>query len=355
MTNTIKTALILSGLALHCGIAEARYYPATEAQCTALDIREDFPMKQRNQDHISWCYAYTGADFLQFQFRLPEQVSTADMAISYNQYWLPRIIDRIGELTLEDDEKHVTRIDPPQTGFEKWALQKTIREGYCPERVFPSETWIKQHANGTVEKVGLQAAVREILYLVQQAQAKNVSHPKELPFSYIFEGFGVDDFYTLVNTSTPRTFLNNLRETVCEKHRKPLPEYEYKVRMHIKGLNTFNRIHRILDTRYPVTVDFFSEVLENLDQYSHRLGSMHTVLIMGRRWNKTEQECEYLMRDTYSEDCNQYDKRIDCDRGNLWMPESRLYRAMTSLVYFDPDTHQSNFVSSLSEDASHKD
>jgi hypothetical protein len=37
------------------------------------------------------------------------------------------------------------------------------------------------------------------------------------------------------------------------------------------------------------------------------------------------------------------------------MPESRLYRAMTSLVYFDPDTHQSNFVSSLSEDASHKD
>jgi hypothetical protein len=84
-----------------------------------------------------------------------------------------------------------------------------------------------------------------------------------------------------------------------------------------------------------MAIDFFSGIFDDYSHYKRKLDDLHTVHLYGRKFDPGTQECVYLMKNSYGEDCSRYDPRIQCERGYLWFPENRLYPTLTSVLSMD--------------------
>ena len=120
------------------------YSPTPEKDCSDLDLRNDILGTVRDQGKISWCYAFTASDMLAYTFDKTERISAADIALNYNESLIGRIMDVF-----------TSNGNPHETGFNKVALDKAMKDGYCPESVFPSEQWTKV-SNGTEEVLPIE-------------------------------------------------------------------------------------------------------------------------------------------------------------------------------------------------------
>ena len=280
----------------------------------------------RNQGDISWCYAHTAADYLQFYHRIPVQISAADIAVNYNHRRWPRFLRWLRGTVV------------PETGFIRSAISDISDVGYCPEEFFSSETWVKRIMTGkdagkTID-VPLGTAVEEIVSLVKHISNGFYLIPTDLPFVYEFKGLSHQQFYDAVFLNPSGSVLDELRTAACDAHRLPFPKTTPAMVMGLNGGDTFDQIHEVLNQHLPMSIDYFYGVLENVDQYSHSFTELHTSLLMGQRFNSETQECQYLIKNSYGTDCSSYDHRHQCEAGYIWVGESALGAAMTSYVFF---------------------
>jgi hypothetical protein len=281
----------------------------------------------RDQGGISWCYAHASADYLQFYNRIPVQISAADIAVNYNLRRWPRFL------------RWIMRNVVPETGFARSAIWDISQVGYCPEEYFPSETWTKRIMTGKHEgetvQVPIGKAVEEIVAMVEQIKKGFYLIPADIPFVYEFKGINHQEFYEAVFKESTATVLDEIRSAACDAHRKPFPKTIADIGMGFKGKKAFQRINKILDQHQPLTVDFFYGFLENIDHYKIRVSQLHTTLLMGRRFDSVQNECRYLIKNSYGSDCSAYDRRHQCENGYVWVSENSLYDAMTSYVYIE--------------------
>jgi hypothetical protein len=96
-------------------------------------------------------------------FKTSERISAADVAIGYNSTKAGRLV-RWFNINLASRNNPVIKHVAHETGFNKISLEKAMKEGWCPERVFPSESWTKmtRTPSGWVEsQVDLEPAMIE--------------------------------------------------------------------------------------------------------------------------------------------------------------------------------------------------
>jgi hypothetical protein len=91
-----------------------------------LDLRNENQGQVRDQQQVSWCYAFTAAD----------------IAIGYNQTKAGLFVRWLDLNVLHRKDPITSRV-AHQNGFNKLALIKAMKDGFCPERIFPSESWTK--------------------------------------------------------------------------------------------------------------------------------------------------------------------------------------------------------------------
>ncbi|MBU6154529.1 MAG: hypothetical protein KGP28_09535 [Bdellovibrionales bacterium] len=303
------------------------YLPTPESACSSVDLRSDFILKMRNQRGISWCYAHAAADYLQYTFRLPEPISAADIAINYAGSNLSKIVTFFKKLSSKE-----ARAEPSQTGFIIRAVKGALDSGYCPEWALPSEEWTKVHQNGKREKVELIRAILEIYSLQRDVHSGKYPFPESLPFSYEFEHIDRSGFHSILKQTSRNTILSGIRKNACSAERKPYPLSPIKTCFKLKGKKIYQRINQQLSSGMPISVDFFSGILGNLNGAKRKIDDLHTVLIYGRKYDSEKNECVYLMKNSYGEDCTQYDPKIKCEAGYLWFPESKLHPYLTSTL-----------------------
>ena len=293
------------------------YYPTAEKSCTEIDLRNDTLASVRDQGGISWCYAFTASDMLAYTFDKAERISAADLALNYNNSLIGRIM---------------TGVDPNgtphETGFNKVALSKAMKNGFCPEEVFPSENWIKV-SNGKEEIIPMPQAMKEIADLHKD---RNELTLENLPFHIAFKNVDREKFLELLKTKKLTTFYNNLRHTACADDRQNF-DTRWKVKMAIRNPKIFLRLSEQLELGRIVGLDYDSRILKNYESRGVKLSELHTSSIVGRRWNREHESCEYLIRDSHGVQCTRYDQRYECENGNVWLKESQIYGSMTSLVY----------------------
>ena len=297
------------------------YYPTTEADCSSVDLRKVFPLKMRDQGDIGWCYAHTAADYLQYYFKIPDQISAADVAIRYNNRLWPRFT------------QWITRKNVAETGFVRKAIYDSLSEGYCAEEYFPSETWVRidrdAAGDGAQDRL-LSEAIDDLFALQKNIQQGFFIEASELPYYYRFKELSKEKLFTLLQSTSPNQLLNELRIEACAGHRVSFVEGMDGVSMTFRGPHAFQNINSALGQGMPVAVDFFSKMLNDLDHYHRSLSSLHTTLLLGRRFNSDQQECQYLIKNSHGTDCTPYDSRLECQAGYLWVDESSLYGAMVS-------------------------
>jgi hypothetical protein len=313
-------------------VITSAFAATSQENCTPIDLRNDTLAEVRNQQDVSWCYAFTGADMLGHAFNVSEKISAADIAIGYNETRVGLFV-RWLDLNLLKRKNPLTRLMPHQNGFNKVSLINAMKDGMCPERIFPSESWTKvtRTENGeTQTQVPLAQAMLEISAL---HDIKNSLTSENIPFYYSFKNIDAAGFVQLLQNKKIEKFYSSLREAVCRDDRRPF-EYNWKVRMVFKNPRIFSRISEQLEMGRLVGLDYDSRILKDASNRGFKLSELHTSPLVGRRWNNSEKTCEYLVRNSYGEDCSvRYDQSYDCESGNVWLSESKIYTSMTSIVY----------------------
>lgn len=317
----ITFAFLVLNFASEAALA-ASYYYTPEDRCTPVDFRRTFPLKMRNQNKVSWCFAHAASDYLQYAYQLNEQVSAADVAINYSQSSVGRLMhffQSLGGVRL-----------PAQTGFIKIAVSKIIPQGYCPESALPSDEWNRTDANGTESKKEIRQSIVETLTLRKMVADGEVTSPDELPAYFTFKNIDRDRFFRILKNSSASKLMNNIRLAACRNERKPFGSQYTGSDFQIRGSRIFQNMNASFDEGMPVTIDFFSDVFRNYDHPKKNINDLHTVLVYGRKYNPKSGQCEYMIKDSYGEQCTKYDPKIACEGGYVWLPESKLFRAMTS-------------------------
>ena len=331
--------LFLLGLALPA-FAFA-YTPTSQQNCTPIDLRNETLASVRNQKNVSWCYAFTAADMLAHTFNQTEKISAADIAIGYNRTKIGLFV-RWLDVNLLNRKDPTLRLMPHQTGLNKLALIQSMKDGWCPERVFPSESWTKmlRTKNGWTQlEIPLEQAMLEISAMHDIRKSLTVEN---IPFYYRFKNVDAHAFVQLLQKKKIASIYSSLREAVCRDDRYAF-DYNWKVKMVIKNPKVFNRISEQLENGRLVGLDYDSRILRNSRSRGVKLSELHTSSLVGRRWNQNTSSCEYLIRNSYGDKCeNRYDQSYECESGNLWLSESSIYKTMTSTVYLLSGGHQQN-------------
>ncbi len=308
----------------------SKFITTPEQNCSNVDFREYFDLKMRNQHELSWCFAHAAADYLQYAYQLTEQVSAADIAIQYSETNASKLISFFKKIFNHEYGKL-----PAQTGFIKIALDKITSQGYCPESALPSEEWLKIENNGVEKKVEISKAILEIQSLHQEVILNRIKKTTDLPFIYAFKNIDASIFFETLKSSSPKNLFQSIRKLACLNERKPFSNKPYKSNFQIKGKSFFSKINKSINEKMPVTIDFFSDVLRHSDSPKRSISELHTVLVYGRKFDPSSNQCHYLIKDSYGEQCTKYDPKLNCESGYVWLSERKLYKAATSSLILE--------------------
>lgn len=305
------------------------YSPTSKEDCSPLDLRNYTLNDVRNQKEVAWCYAFTGADMLAHAFDESTRISAADIAIRYNETKLG-LFARWLSVNIINRKNPEYQRTAHQTGFNKIALDKTLGEGWCPESVLPSEAWTKV-MDGKEVSMPLDQAMIEISALHDIRGSLNTGN---LPYYYKFKNVDAKKFVELLQTKKVDQFYYGLRKVVCKDDRHPFPS-DKKVKMHIKNPKILNTISERLEAGELVGLDYDSRVYQEPSRRGFSFAELHTSSIVGRRWNSNKNTCEFLIRNSYGERCDnpRYHSSLDCEAGNVWFTEEAIYKNMTSIVF----------------------
>lgn len=324
---------ILLALLVSQTVLADTYQKTDQKLCTEIDLRNDKLPQIRDQKDVSWCYAFTAADMLAYTYNLPEMVSAADIAINYNSTDLALLIRWLRQTfgSRREQEDREVFMMAHQTGFNKIALDRGMKDGYCPERVFPSESWVKmtRDSDKWIEsKVDLKTAMLEIYSLLEKQKQLTAEN---LPYYFHFKNVeSPEEFFKLIKGETSISFYSKLRNEVC-KHDRIKFRRRFKNTMYIKDPSVFIALNKQINRGRLVGIDYDARILSDRRNASISL-SLHTSSIVARRWNKSEMQCQYLVRDSHGNQCSRYDSSYECLGGQVWMSESLLYPNLTSFV-----------------------
>ena len=311
-----------------------KYIPTSQAQCTSMNFQQVFPMKMRNQNNLGWCYAHAAADLLQYTYKLPIQVSAADIAINYSKSKWSRFVTFFTRIFSRELRK-----EPPQTGMIKNAVQMILPQGYCPESSLPSDEWTKVDPNTLASsKEEILQSVLDSYDLQNQVHRGVFRSADQLPWYFEFKNIDRDRFFLILKNSSKKTFLETLRKAACGGDRVPFPNHRIGIDFRFRTRHIFQEINAGFDRGTPPTIDFFSDVFYHYDSAKKDISTLHTVLLYGRRFDSEANECVYMIKNSYGANCDHvdsdtglpYDPKLECEAGNIWLPESKMFPAITS-------------------------
>jgi hypothetical protein len=140
-----------------------------------------------------------------------------------------------------------------------------------------------------------------------------------------------EDLYSLIKKVKRHEIFTNIVESACETSRAVLPRFSINQKINTPG-DTL-KMASLLDEQKVFAIDYFSGVLENTKKIKRTIGSLHTSLIVGKRWNQEKNSCEFLVRNSYGLSCDGYDPSLSCDKGSIWMPEKTLKKAYLIMTW----------------------
>jgi hypothetical protein len=299
-------------------------------RCSNIDLRNEFMPPIRNQKGVSWCYAHSVADFINYSYQIKEPISASDLAINYNRHWVPSTMKSINNFFYLFGNKRKRGL-LHQTGFVRIALKRILKRGVCEQSLFPDNFVIKEKLNGDskdrFEQIGLNEAAKDI-YAMRKAFRKGKT-VEDFGYYYKFNNIDQKSFEDIVRTSRSRRIFYNLADHACGE-RQSL-EYK-KVKTVLNSKKIFKRINDVLERDQIIMMDYFANSLYEGMSFKRKLGELHTSNIVGRRLNKNNQ-CEYLIKNSYGTKCEEYHDSLDCEAGYLWMPKKLLKRTLLRATY----------------------
>ena len=304
-----------------------------EAGCTQADVRDfqsaqvrEFYSTPRHQGDSNWCYAFATSDLL--ADRLGEPVSAYSVALNYNDHLT--LIDRAWRGVEDWFEGENSVLD--NGGVAQEALRLTLDSGStCSEARLPSNLFAKNsfqkfisNISSHYESEDVDATVKLLKTLVPQtresividqvkaslAAQEDLLHlllrlEKRSCAPAVVMSKGLDSSQVAFSTDSPM----RLVETSLAATNRPRP---------IAILFASSSVYK--ENSESPLADFFGD---------------HVSVVIGRRWSRTHQSCEYLVRDSFGTDCTQYREHVQClGNGQYWIQDRDLRKMLISATAF---------------------
>ncbi len=278
----------------------------------------------RNQDSVGWCASFAEADLV--SHKLGKKISAADLAINYGLKNNRKVLASDKEIKAAQAMgiKDLLRNGVFLTE-NLYEVTLEAKGGVCLEKDFSSEDnyggeilenyiKIKKQKSSFFKSPGTcLATLNKISPNVTKAQAV--------------------DFLEKATTEEAVSYLNQIS---CKKRYKPdqkLISRAFPDFASLENTNTyFKYINENLSKKNPTIIGYNAARLQNINTED---SERHASVIVGRRFNKDAQNCEYLIRNSWGSSCAMYDPVLDCKDGHIWVPKEILTRDEVGIKYFE--------------------
>jgi C1A family cysteine protease len=291
-----------------------RSFNLSSDKCTDIKIDTAHMPKNNNQLDLSWCFAFSATDLV--SFKEEKRFSAYDAALLYHSDARNMVENKKNKPTDYTDEGGYTRLS--------LELMLNSGKGLCLEEDtnFTGGDWVK------------------LSNLIQ-----NLARPGKTLKTIICENqFGERE--ALKNLS--EDMINVLDKLSAEKRAAALLDIKCKNRHEIKkklsvelsskfqGVSQDSiilKIDEVLETNNPLSIVYFSDLL---GKGVNSIGSPdHASTLIGRRFNSTSGQCEYLIKNSWGDGCSAA-KSIGCENGNYWVSRTALRNNIGSAVHLVP-------------------
>lgn len=284
-----------------------------ETQCKELKINTENMPKKRHQGPLNWCFAFSAADLLSYHEQTP--LSPYDIALQNHNN------DEIRQMAIDAKIKDLT-----QAGG--WPALATVNvllsnKGVCmEEEVFSSydelelSTLIKDLADPKKDFISI------LCELTLRSQQPIVSLPPEI--------------VTILNKLSADKKVAALMDLTCKRHQFRNQYSTYSLTNEkIPSEKLLGNVDALLRKGLPVSIGYPATLLDSGLNFVGKKAD-HASTIIGRKFNKTTGQCEYLIRNSWgSKDVCQRTATIRCENGNFWVPRTALKNNLFEIMWIE--------------------
>lgn len=324
-----KFFILLTLTSTLAGIASAN--APQEDSCTPVDLRNRYPFFKTASDQGSRtenCYAFAAADLV--STRLNREVSALDISNTFEESSAGKLFSVLSI----------------QGGLPHWAIEAARKKGFCSaERVRSSGGVLLSKSETSLSNLkktlaDLKALGAQLTALQPEDRAKFLQC-RQLPvegLEYFFPKMKIEDVISVLSSTPSEKILSQMISFNCDQNRieadfKMVSDWGFGSRFsHLAELTTNNQ----LSSGNGIALGFRGYLLRNI----YVPEGEHAALIIGRRWDLTHHQCEYLIRNSWGTDCNKkrlYDpfflKNGRCENGNIWIPGDLLFPRTHLFIY----------------------
>jgi hypothetical protein len=307
--------------------------------CTDVDLRAEIgPV--RSQGDIGWCYANAAADLLSFYYRHEsnyKDFSAVQLAFIHN------FIYRSDALS--------------EGGLVGFTIDGTNGHGLCERRV---ENEARQSVEGS-----LKDAIRYVQNIKTKYDSWRTIRDPKLQQDYLkdieglrrrsafFRKIPSAEYLQLLENSNTNDFLEQLAQRSChgrtffsDRHPQVKRSGYYVFDLGLKKLiedqsgeiphrrtrnvRLLNEIDAELSAQNIVGIAYFADFLTNPKP---TLDGRHMSVLVGRRKNRLNNQCEYLVRNSWGKKCSGYVHQENCEDGHIWVTKMDLKNNLYGITY----------------------
>lgn len=262
-------------------------------ECTTIDLRSAHLGENRSQQASNWCYAMVAADLAADYLKKP--VSEIDIGMTFTE------------------KKNKITYSRHFGGHPGQAFEFAAEKGFCDA----SRTLRLQKEFATLrhQLIALEGSFRK-------REDGSISSP--CPLLNTFPEIDVPTLFAIMRAPDLTTFarMRKTRDAAC-KERMQVPKNIGVVgdRYSQAGLD------KILESgRVPAVTYYIQEVM--------KFKGYHISSVVGRRKNPESGVCEYLVRNSFGDSCENYRPEFAsrCEQGNFWISEGEAGRIFKELL-----------------------
>jgi hypothetical protein len=286
-----------------------------ESQCSESMIDTSNMPKNNNQTDFRWCYIWSATNLLSFNEEIP--LSVYDMASQH---------------LLTTDERSVLLKKNPKLDFSQEAgipddvLLNVLKnkKGVCTEKetTLVENDWTKN--NEIIKEFIAPQGV--FMDTVCKYDLLNLNSISNLSLN----------IKKAINQLTSDKKLAVFLDFVC-KDRHQL-KHEYDNHYFEVGVEdtTPDKVMALIDdtlvnSHQPLAIGYASDIIYKGHNYKGKPD--HESTLIGRRFNKSSGQCEYLIRNSYGDDCSLVAPSLECDKGNFWVSRTLLQKNIEDIQW----------------------
>lgn len=280
--------------------------------CTDIDLRNSALGPPRNQGSMYWCSSFAAADML--SYKIGKRISALDVAIQYYDQFGYKYNEKGSEIKLYEQSYGDTPIN----------VMAALEKGLCLEKDLPSDDYSNIELYDLLKKIDS--------FYTQYNDIENISCSGDIEadLNKIFPELQFEEFIKIVENVQSTSFFNELADASCKRRFKPKRKYKTKLfeREDTKPEKLLDIINKQLSKKNIMSIGYDGRMLTGDEKIW-----AHDSTIVGRRFNETTKQCEYLIRNSYGSGCGGYNARFDCDKGNIYVPEAEIKKWILDIAY----------------------